>query len=882
MAELPDAGGYFVRKSHMKRFVRRVGMVGGAGLRSVEEAADAGGFGRVETIDGDESQIQKKPTVAKRLVLHAEWEDAGMVAPGHDVVYCGRDLVIFQDSGGALMWSRRLTSAPVRLRDGRAMTVVAGVTLPPVAACRDSGDYIVMLSGGTFHLVRKKDSTDQPLYIGLIADLAAAPVLEIRAGAEIVGGYHLSVADQPKIRLRIAVGSGAEECVRLLLTGDDSRHDSSCGDDMARVRAEVGKAVDDYLSAAARDGKFCTPMLLSAAWRYADGTYSAAALPQLAVPCNATPYAVVSDCVADNGTLSLTLTILHRVCGLYYRLPDGVPDAARRAGAVALDFFATVPGRVAETEGGISGPVSLTPEMISVSGIPVPATGSRFTLGNYGDHSLSGGTPTVRCFRFTSISPSAVEERLLASSGMRLLSSVAMDDIAAGELYARISPPLGSDMDERPEWCPDFTLHCGLYGSGLDQTDDVLWVIGPRHRLPVPQPGSGVRAIVGTDKNGEQLTAECGHASVSDTDFLSLPRMIFYPDPDAHRITMPDARQNSGWSRMAMRRCGLGCAVASFGLSVGRRMPEASVIPVTATRKAYAAEGNFMSARPGKPLSFSGRSLLQAGSAEAIAVCVSTRPLSSGQFGEFPLYAFTADGVWALASVGESGAYRAVQRLSAHRCVMSADRLFSVAQLPSGAVFRTRRSVVVVSGSALTEICNPDDIPEEMRGFPLMADETSGLLVCGSAAYSQPAGLWNVISGREGIRSRFYDENGNIVALCVNGTLRRLHSKVEEEEYTVITDAGIAAPDICIGIADVYAGERVRVERTEIDGGDMPPFALAVYGSSDGRRWRLLGRSAGSQVCRMRGSSCRYLRIAAAFQSAQLPGLIASLTLVSE
>ena len=79
-----------------------------------------------------------------------------------------------------------------------------------------------------------------------------------------------------------------------------------------------------------------------------------------------------------------------------------------------------------------------------------------------------------------------------------------------------------------------------------------------------------------------------------------------------------------------------------------------------------------------------------------------SKPLSSGQFGQFPLYAFTTEGVWAL-SVANDGSFTPAQPITQDVCVNGA----SITQLDSSVVFTTERGLMLLSGAeciCLTDI----------------------------------------------------------------------------------------------------------------------------------------------------------------------------------
>lgn len=94
------------------------------------------------------------------------------------------------------------------------------------------------------------------------------------------------------------------------------------------------------------------------------------------------------------------------------------------------------------------------------------------------------------------------------------------------------------------------------------------------------------------------------------------------------------------------------------------------------------------------------------GAGDILGICSAARPLSEGQFGQFPLYAFTTEGVWAL-EITATGTYSARQPISRDVCINSE----SITQLDSSVIFATARGIMLISGSDI--MCVSDAINTE-------------------------------------------------------------------------------------------------------------------------------------------------------------------------
>jgi len=103
------------------------------------------------------------------------------------------------------------------------------------------------------------------------------------------------------------------------------------------------------------------------------------------------------------------------------------------------------------------------------------------------------------------------------------------------------------------------------------------------------------------------------------------------------------------------------------------------------------------------PFVFDDRLTVQIGCNNIYDLSTATRALSQGQFGQFPLYAFTDNGVWALETSG-TGTYVAKQPVTRDVCINRE----SITQLDNAVLFSTDRGIMLLSGS--DSICITDNI----------------------------------------------------------------------------------------------------------------------------------------------------------------------------
>ena len=123
------------------------------------------------------------------------------------------------------------------------------------------------------------------------------------------------------------------------------------------------------------------------------------------------------------------------------------------------------------------------------------------------------------------------------------------------------------------------------------------------------------------------------------------------------------------------------------------------------------------------PFVFRARGYNTVGKGEVMAIASNTAALSEGQFGQFPLYAFATDGIWALGT-NATGTYSTVAPMSREVC----NNPDSVTQTDSAVFFTSEKGLMVVAGSKVQ--C----VSEQLNG----KTETWGYT----------AGKWELVNGQ--------------------------------------------------------------------------------------------------------------------------------------
>lgn len=106
------------------------------------------------------------------------------------------------------------------------------------------------------------------------------------------------------------------------------------------------------------------------------------------------------------------------------------------------------------------------------------------------------------------------------------------------------------------------------------------------------------------------------------------------------------------------------------------------------------------------PFRFAVTNINTVGTGRILGISTAAKALSQGQFGQFPLYAFTSEGVWAL-EVSSTGSYSARQPITRDVCINSE----GITQIDTSVLFPTDRGIMLISGSQTQ--CITDNIKTE-------------------------------------------------------------------------------------------------------------------------------------------------------------------------
>lgn len=491
-------------------------------------------------------------------------------------------------------------------------------------------------------------------------------------------------------------------------------------------------------------GLFYQPFFVRYAFRLYDGSYAWHSAPVLMLPDVCVPRVRITEkpSVSSDGVLSIKSALKVPYFALSRRiLADGLANLAPWEDIVSsIDVFVSAPLYTYSQAEGVRGWTSLASiyarrkvhasDFADSSGAsssaedgnhrPSESSGDPLPeyafVGHYAD-SLSGNhqdhnvrLADCRQIRVWDIAPNdKFEDSITDTSLFYLFSSIPFKEILPDDAPVRLEadPKDLSSLVARKVLPDDWQSHFRMLPTCATVYNSRLHLCGMSLRLPEPLPvasavppsGSAdtlqaVSVRVWSLRNGVRCSAvSSSHSDASLFPLSSeIPRFLWYPDPSAYMM-MLQAGSRSVVVKLSPHPA-LNGAYWFAGLDASPSAPDAAPDSLTLPDTAPALSKVYVS-DPTNPFTFPATGIVTVGSGSVFALSSAAKALSQGQFGQFPLYAFTSEGVWAM-EVSSSGSYSARQPITRDVCI-NPD---AIAQIDSAVLFPSSRGIMLLSGSS--------------------------------------------------------------------------------------------------------------------------------------------------------------------------------------
>ena len=493
-------------------------------------------------------------------------------------------------------------------------------------------------------------------------------------------------------------------------------------------------------------GYFYQPFFVRYAYRMYDGTYSWHSAPILMLPTILPPFIKYSDDgtqPAAGGTLNATFTLDVPYFGLAYRiLNDGEDELSNWSDLVAgIDIFVSapiytydqskdLPWRPVVTIRTILSEVSPDKEM-STSGRPTEVVAAEVFVGHYAD-SLTGSyvdhtMKTGDSHSILNIKPHENMHRNIRSAhDFYKLAEIDIKNITVMSAMAhlKITESDLSSLVTRQTLDDDYQSHCNLVASSLYTFNSRLNLAGvkiaPAEPFPIRscmqfgnpkgQTTTRARITVWTRLNGVRCYS--AHTGEAEADIWhnpasNFPRYLFYPDASAYKMEIFVSESQKYIINLTPHDFLNGAYYYMGKSGMSKVTTPTNAEPETAECATSVSVGSkIYTSEINNPFTFPVLGINTVGSGEVLGICSAAKALSQGQFGQFPLYAFTSEGVWALETT-PTGTYSAKQPITRDVCINAA----SITQIDSAVLFATDRGIMLISGSqtqCISDVINTD------------------------------------------------------------------------------------------------------------------------------------------------------------------------------
>lgn len=303
-------------------------------------------------------------------------------------------------------------------------------------------------------------------------------------------------------------------------------------------------------------------------------------------------------------------------------------------------------------------------------------------------------------------------------------------------------------------------------------------------------------------------------------------------------------------------------------------------VTVDAVNKVYTSEIN-------NPYIFPVTGINTLGTGRIIGVSTAAKAMSQGQFGQYPLYAFTSEGVWAL-SVATDGTFSSKQPITRDVCIGNGE---GITQLDNAVLFPTDRGIMMISGSqtkCISDVIN-SEYPFDARELPGF-DKLHGMLgeehasdscfptlsfldflkdcrmiydyvhqrvivyapdITYAYVFSLKSGLWGMMNSKITSNLNSYPD-----ALAVDSENRLVDFSLDSDE---LYPGLIVTRPLKLDMPNIHKTIDTVIQRGFFRKGNV---ASVLYGSRDLINWHLVWSSKDHYLRGFRGTPYKYFRIA--------------------
>ncbi|MCD8386107.1 MAG: hypothetical protein LUD17_04350 [Bacteroidales bacterium] len=650
---------------------------------------------------------------------------------------------------------------------------------------------------------------------------------------------------------------------------------SSAADASAAATAIFSAFADAARQQAEAKGYFHQPFFVRYALRLTDGSLILPSSPILMLPTIMPPCLAIDTVTAQADDADYNIVTLssgsHPYCALRYRILS-LPDPRWASRIAAIDIFVTVPILTYDADSiAQTGIVSYSQIADAQSGGALrgraeandPLAGVWAEANDaYAMHTVDSlGWDQLRAWAVTP--NSALAQQLAAASEFHRIASIpypfasVMSDFANVDIACATSAAIAAMPVMEEYSLSHFTL-APTFATQIG----TRWHIGAgtmAFPAPLPLLASCARCVSASSADSYTVTARVwilhdgdiyqavGQSQCAQDLAEAFPPSLFYPHPGAFLMELEC--EGAAYRMPLLPHPSLDGAYWMGTLDSLAAPAYNCQAPVGEYATVCPTPNILRTSLPDNPLCFPITNTIGTGTLMGVASAM--RAVSSGQWGEYPLYAFSTDGVWALQAT--SSGFAVKQQVTSVPCSSAA----SICQLDDSVAFASLRGVMILSGSKC------ECVSGNLTQIPRRATDTPHWQEWMPTAMPQ----WTEIA----TNCRFaYDSQRQLLWAISDDTALVYHLSSEQwgEAKAYATQMTILTRPITLSDRD-----RVRVTAIELLPPVSGPLQWVLYGSDDLRRWSIIASGSAPAIDGILGSPYRYAALAIKTAPQPLHGL---------
>ena len=503
--------------------------------------------------------------------------------------------------------------------------------------------------------------------------------------------------------------------------------------------AIMGKFLSEVADNVSTQGRVFQPFFIRYAYRLYDGSYSWHSVPILMLPMAVRPFIYVRLGKDEDGSEAVLFklnvpyfTISYRVCGDVNLLKEWSDIVT------GLDVFLSQPIYTYQQEEFFDRPVHLKAFFVNqgivhrggvsntnkyLTGIYAPTVNGSYEERFITETDISNAPYYMFGFKTNE----QFEDRLQYEHLFYKVTAFDLADIKA--MSAMEDFPLDkvdlSNINTLETLPDDYNSHATILPGSLHAYNQRLIMTDVTMKPPVPFPTLGVSQALNASesttpadlvRNVKVYTRINGNKCVSayvQDEFVDpfplgkvKPRYLYHPDPSAFMMEIYTTGETYRYN--LKQHPYLNGAYWFGGITA---TPAAPIAEAESTTTTEVAVGNkvYLS-QVNNPFLFPVESIVTIDCGRIFRLSTAAKALSQGQFGQFPLYAFTDDGVWAL-EVASTGVISARQPITRDVCLGEG---VGITQIDSAVLFPTDRGIMLISGSQTQCLTDPVNALESL------------------------------------------------------------------------------------------------------------------------------------------------------------------------